>query len=281
MQTDANFPHISNAAVSPLPAEGLGLHRRRRLRPKTAVALVDFDNWHRATPSASVEPVLGHCVNELTRELVGLGAGVEFVVVRLYGGWIENGILTSSGSDVAAGAAAADPFPLVVREQSRIVHGEVLLALKLSIAPHVDLGDTCRRRGGPPRLRLNGTPLPSGCLEAPASCPARILQKFTKAPAKSCPVEACPVTAQTAFLTREQKMVDTMMTCDLLDLVHDEDVVAVAVATADSDLLPPLIHARSLGRCRTMLITNLPYWTADQVSLMRAYGIEYRGPESI
>lgn len=189
-------------------------------------------------------------------------------------------MLTSLGSDVAAGAAAADPFPIAIKAQSRIVHGEVQLAHQLSIAPHVDLGDTSRRRGGPPRLRLNGSPLPSGCLESLEACPARILHKFTKSPARACPVEACPVTAETAFLTREQKMVDTLMTCDLLDLAHDEDVVALAVVTADSDLLPPLIHAQSLGRCPTMLITNLPYWTSDQISLVRSCGIEYRGPES-
>jgi hypothetical protein len=116
-------------------------------------------------------------------------------------------------------------------------------------------------------------------VEVAQACPAKILQKFTTRPTRSCPVEACPVTAFTAFTTREQKMVDTMMTCDLLDLAHDEDVIGLAVVTADSDLLPPLIHARSLGRCPAMLITNLPYWTSDHIALVRSCGIEYRGPE--
>lgn len=258
---------------------GLGVHRRRRLRPGTAVALIDFDNWYRATPSASVGAVLQHCLNEVVRALVELTEDVLYVLVRIYGGWTENGVLTALGSDVAAGCAAADPFPLAIMNQSRIIHGEVQLAHQLSIAPHIHLGDTSRRRWGPSRLRLNGTPLPPGCLETMERCPARILQKFTKSPTRSCPVDACPVTAESAFLTREQKMVDTMMTCDLLDYVHDADTVAVAVVTADSDLLPPLIHARSLDRCRLLLQTNLPYWTSEQVALVRACGIDYQGPE--
>ena len=244
------------------------------------MGLVDFDNWHRATPAALVEPVLSHCLNELIRQLVGLSDAVEFILVRLYGGWVENGLLTSVGSDVAAAAATVDPFPLALKNPGRIIHGEVSLARQLSIAPHIELGDTSRRRSGPPRLRLSGTPLPTGCLEAQDACPARILQKFTKARARSCPVDTCPVTAETAFLTREQKMVDTMMACDLLDLVHDDDVAGVALVTADSDLLPPLIHARSLDRCPTLLMTNLPYWTAEHIALMRSCGIEYRGPET-
>jgi hypothetical protein len=74
-------------------------------------------------------------------------------------------------------------------------------------------------------------------------------------------------------------MVDTLMTCDLLDLTHDEDVVGLAVVTADSDLLPPLVHARSLDRCPAIVITNLPFWSSEHVALMRECGIEYRGPE--
>jgi hypothetical protein len=257
----------------------LGPHRRHALRPSTAVALIDFDNWYRATPSASIDAVLPHCINEVTRELVELADEASYVLLRIYGGWFERGVLTAIGSDVAAASAAADPFPLAIGNPRRIVHGELQLVRHLSIAPHIELGDTFRRRGGPPRLRLNGSPLPQGCLEALDSCPARILQKFTKGPTRSCPVDSCPVTAETAFLTREQKMVDTMMTCDLLDYMTDSDVIAIAVVTADSDLLPPLVHARSLNGGRLLLATNLPYWNADQISLVRSCGIEYRGPE--
>lgn len=258
----------------------LGLHRERRVRRNTAAALVDFDNWYRATPAAQVEPVLAHCLNEVTRELVQLGPRVEFILIRLYGGWTENGTLTPLASEVAAAASVGNPFPLALQREGRIIHGEVALAHNLSIAPHVDLGDSSRRRSGPPRLRLNGTPLPAGCIEDMESCPAKILQRFTKAPTKSCPSSSCPVTAETAFVTREQKMVDTLMACDLLDLAHDDDVVAAAVVSADVDLLPPLIHARSLNRCEMMLMTNLPYWSADQIGLVRHHAIAYCGPEA-
>jgi hypothetical protein len=87
------------------------------------------------------------------------------------------------------------------------------------------------------------------------------------------------VTAETAFVTREQKMVDTLMACDLLDLAHDQEVVAIAVVTSDLDLLPPLIHAQSLKTSRLMLMTNLPYWSPEQIALVRQYGITFQGPE--
>ncbi len=257
----------------------LGLRGRQRVRPNTAAALIDFDNWYQATPAAMIQPVLAQCLSEVTRELVSLGPYVEFVLVRLYGGWTENGTLTARASEIAAAIAVVDSFPMPLPAGDRIVHGEVVLAQGLYIAPHVDLGDTSRRRIGPPRLRINGAPLPVGCLEHLESCPAKILQKFTKTPSKSCPVESCPVTATTAFVTREQKMVDTLMACDLLDLTHDEDVVAIAIVTADSDLLPPAIHSRSLNRCKTLVMTNRPNWSQEHRDLLSRHGIEYRGPE--
>lgn len=261
------------------PTADLGLHRRRTVRPNTAAALVDFDNWYRATPSAQIAPVVAHCISEVTSALLQLGTGIDYILIRLYGGWTENGTLTPLASEVAAGVAIANSFPIALRSEERIVHGEVSLARSLSIAPHVDLGDSSRRRAGPPRLRLTGTPLPLGCSSDAVTCPAKILQKFTKAPARSCPSPACPVTAETAFVTREQKMVDTLMACDLLDLAHDQEVVAIAVVTSDLDLLPPLIHAQSLKTSRLMLMTNLPYWSPEQIALVRQYGITFQGPE--
>ena len=262
---------------APLP---IGLHLRPVLRPKTSVALVDLDNWHEARPDAPVEASLSDVVSEVTLRLISVAPETEFISIRLYGGWTEDGAFTQFASEVSAHLPSVDPFPMRSGPKVTIVHGELVLAMTLSIAPALALGDTCRKRSGPPRIRLATSPLPIGCVDA-GTCPARMLKKFTQSSSRECPTESCAVTSSVAFSTRQQKMVDTLMACDLLDMAHDKDVLAITVVTADSDLLPPLIHARTLNTAHVILQTNLPYWSPAQLSTLRRCGVVYFGPEGV
>ena len=241
----------------------------------SAVAIVDLDNWHEAEGTRPMDATLREVVTEVTNRLIEVEPQIEFIAIRLYGGWTESGALSQAASEVATHLAAADPFP--IPGDGRFVHGEIHLASNLSIGPAVDLGDLCRIRNGPPRIKLAGKPCPEGCAE-PAACSAKTLQKFTSKGSRECPTDGCTVRAQDAFSTRQQKMVDTLMACDLLDFADDPDVLAISVVTADTDLMPPLVHALALGGTKILLQTNLPYWPATQLRTLRQCGLIYFGP---
>ena len=253
-----------------------GLAARPPSRPDSAVALVDLDNWHEIEHDRPIESTLTEVVFETTRRLLEVEPEIGFISIRLYGGWTESGAMSQAASRVATHLGGADPFPIPTED--RLVHGELHLATGISMVPSADLGDLCRVRQGPPRLRLASTPRPIDCADH-AACAAKALQKFTSGGQRVCPTDGCAVVAAKAFSTRQQKMVDTMMTCDLLDFVHDPDVLAVTVVTADTDLMPPLVHALALGRVSILLQTNLPYWPPTQLETLRRCGIIYFGPE--
>jgi hypothetical protein len=236
---------------------------------------VDLDNWHDAHSDRPIEVTLREVIAEVTGRLLEVAPGTSFVSIRIYGGWTESGAMSQDASAIAAQLPTVDPFP--IPSYGRLVHGEVHLATTLSMCPTVELGDLCRTRQGPPRIRLANRPRPLGCIE-PQSCAAKSLQKFTERGSRQCPTETCEVTAGVAFLTRQQKMVDTLMACDLLDFAHDPDVVAISVVTADTDLMPPLLQALALRRQPIVLHTNLPFWPALQLSTLERYGLIYFGP---
>jgi hypothetical protein len=237
---------------------------------------MDFDNWYRVGLTTGIDTVLQNAVFGSMSELLQLEPTIEHVSVRLYGGWTEDGLLTDLASEVAAALAVVDPFPAAYEKDWRVLHGEVELARRLLCAPEIDLGDTATRRAGPPRLRLSSNP-PEGCLET-AQCPARILYRFTKTKSKTCPTPECPVTSGTAFIVREQKMVDSLLVCDLLEALRRPNIVAVALLTSDFDFTPPLVQAALERRIPILLLSNMPSWTRDQITTLEGLGIHYRGP---
>jgi hypothetical protein len=281
-QRGRSKPCSTVAVNSGLQAQtvAIGLHLRPALRPNTSVALVDLDNWHEARPGAPIATSLADIVSAVIPRLLEVAPETLFISIRLYSGWTENATFTQFASVVSSQLQFVDPFPLRVRPIGPVLHGEIVLATALSVAPGLDIGDTCRNRAGPPRMKLATIPLPVGCAEGDA-CPAKALKKFTQSSSRECPVSSCSVTAGVAFSTRQQKMVDTLMACDLLDLAHDRDVVAITTVTADADLFPPLIQACLLNGARIILQTNLPHWSSSHLSTLRRCGVIYFGPEGV
>lgn len=243
-----------------------------------STALVDYDNWSRLTPSESVEVTLGRIIRITTAELLRVAPSTTAIRIRLYGGWIHEGALTDLGSSVAQSAESLNPFPMPHRTEPRLVHGDVRLARSLLSTPSVELGDMFHKRTGPPRLRLSATPTPGGCVADPDVCPARILARFTRSTSRVCPAPNCPVTSQSAFEIREQKMVDTLLACDLLSLANDSNVGAVAVMTSDTDFLPPIVQGRVTGHVPILVISNHTSWTELQIQVFRQLGVVHLGP---
>ncbi len=257
----------------PVAEEGTGVSADE-YRPKSAVILVDLDNVHPPGSTALAGPELRHSLLTLITLACDSVPRIGVITVRLYGGWMSGGVLSRMGSEVAAAMAMADPFPLL-HTNGVSVRGTVELATSLLAAPAFVLQDTYRHRGSVPRLRLSG-PIPPGCQRDPVACPARILKQFTKGPGSLCPADACGVTATSAFVAHEQKMVDTLLSCDLLAAAEDEGISAVFLVSGDTDFVPPLLYAAcrdAFTARRLYLLTPSRDLPDSEAELLRRMGV--------
>lgn len=83
----------------------------------------------------------------------------------------------------------------------------------------------------------------------------------------------CQVTAQSAFVSAEQKMVDTLLACDLIDLVLSADVTHITVVSGDTDFVPPILFAKGWKTASLQLIVPKAGWSSGQTSILEDSGI--------
>ena len=251
-----------------------GRHATRRPLPGSAVVvLIDYSNFF---PPGDIDPTdsaLRHALLRLAERVISRLPNVEWILLRLYGGWMQDGALTSVGSKVSQLVQLATPFPVAVGGD-RLVHGEIQLALDVAGVEGLNMEDTFRRRQGPSRLQLSQSPVPEGCaVHASRDCPMRAVALLTRRAEKTCPVRECQVTPRSAFVVHEQKMVDVMMASDILYYCRDSTATGVVVVTCDTDLLPSLCYAASITRVPLVLAPLSACWTAAHTHLLDNMGV--------
>lgn len=99
--------------------------------------------------------------------------------------------------------------------------------------------NTYREKPGP-RLIIKKDVQRPHCPNNKDKCPVELLAKFTKKKEKVCQVDGCNVNNMSIFSQYGQKMVDTMMACDILTYGEEEDTEAIYVLTDDVDLFPSM-----------------------------------------
>ena len=208
-----------------------------------AVCLVDFDNLPQRLRNAGLVPLARYLEQAVQKASPNPGD----ITVRLYGGWYSASGLSNSGSLLTQ--EIARDFPLVTPSSTRIIrriHCEI--ASSLIDNKSQLLGWTYRRRSGI-RSRLTNK-RPADCA-APNSCTLEAVVRWSRG---RCPDQGCPVTVQNAFTYNEQKLVDTLLCCDILALCRRTPKVAIFVLSDDDDLLPALLMGTSDGglvwKCR-------------------------------
>ncbi|HHC24677.1 MAG TPA: NYN domain-containing protein [Desulfobacterales bacterium] len=204
--------------------------------------LIDFDNFFDYKPADPDFDWLEFELNQLTSRVLKSNSRPEFISFRLYGGWMENGSLTNLASRIQQSLSSFDIFPFYKHSERVSTDGETELVTRLISMPDLQWDNTAITRSGIPRLRVVSG-LPPGCAGTNETCPVRILFRFSKKRTKKCPVPGCPVTNQEAFKIVEQKMVDTMLSCDIVTLSEDERVEKIIVASDDFDMLPSMAIA--------------------------------------
>lgn len=204
---------------------------------------IDYDNL---TPIQKSEGIF----DLLTKALCILPSVMSARVrcdVRVYGGWYEETLMTRMAQDVTV--EIQRDFPAVIRLPTGIGIPPVSVAVNAELAvalvqePGHHLFNTYRRKGRPSNIRVE-TPQNAGCTDPNCILPS--MNKLIRT--GRCPKSGCGVIGQNLVYRHEQKIVDTMLSCDLI-YAGGTQYDAVILISGDDDFLPPL---------RTVLLRGTP-----------------------
>lgn len=205
---------------------------------------IDYDNLLDHHKSRGILAIVTSALMRITASIVPTRRAT--CEVRIYGGWYEGAVMTNLAQHVAAEVQRDFPALLKTPARSEDVHvinvtGE--LAFSLLEEPNHHLFATYRRKGMPTNLRVQ-QPAAVGCTQS--ACPLLATRKLLKS--GRCPEAGCAVTATDLIYRHEQKIVDTMLTCDLIFCAAQQYDRAVLIS-GDDDFLPSI---------RTVLLRGTP-----------------------
>lgn len=194
---------------------------------------VDYDNLLPRQKVAGILDVVTKAIFLLPWDPSKTRANCE---VRIYGGWFEGALMTRRAQDVAV--EIQRDFPKIIRRP--IPNAEVVpivvnaeLAVALLQEPGHHLFHTYRRKGAPRNIYVE-EPTTIGCSDA--ACILPIMKKLIKTGA--CPQASCSVKGELIYRD-EQKIVDTMLCCDLI-YSASQKTDRIVLVSGDDDFLPPL-----------------------------------------
>lgn len=209
----------------------------------SGVVIVDFDNVFKRDIAEysylDIELFLKDIVRTTTHEIENL----RYIEIRLYGGWYRGDILTPRASMLQQYLSAIRIFPKIISDQV-IIKGHIEIATTLIVSPNLLFENTLREKNGIARIRVKNEYMSAECSRSPNQCPVKILSKFTKDKSKVCGLNDCSVIHSEIIKGYEQKMVDTMMACDTLYIIQDENINGIFLVSNDTDIIPPLIQAK-------------------------------------
>lgn len=174
--------------------------------------------------------------------------------IRVYGGWYEGTVMTQLAQDVAV--AVQREFPAIIHLPTSLSGQNISLAMTAELAvalleePSHHLFNTYRKKGKPTNVRVQ-TPAVVGCSDI--ACPLPQARKLIRT--GKCPISTCIITTSELVYRHEQKIVDTMLTCDLIyttQLGYDR----VILISGDDDFLPPIRTALLRGTTIVRFMTK-------------------------
>lgn len=163
--------------------------------------------------------------------------------VRLYGGWYSGTDITRKAEDLTI--EIQNDFPKIIRvptsDDSVIkIQTRAELAVSLIQEPSHHIFNTFRSRGKPNNIRIRSKS-DLGCTDLECFLPA-IKKLLSKG---KCPKESCNVDS-TIIYRSEQKLVDTMLSCDLVFTAKSSHNLIILIS-GDDDFIPPLRSAVLMG----------------------------------
>lgn len=202
--------------------------------PLVAIIFIDYDNL---LPLQQTAGILDVTTKVLVQVPLNQSLSRGRCEIRIYGGWYEGDQITRKAQDLTV--QLQRDFPAIIRiprgnSEILTLRANADLAVSLLQEPSHHLFNTYRRKGKPSNVRVE-KPAEVGCVDADCVLP-QMKQLLRKG---RCPKDGCSVSNCDLVYRHEQKIVDTMLTCDLIhagDLVSDH----VILVSGDDDFLPPL-----------------------------------------
>jgi len=203
-------------------------------RDTTFAIFIDYDNLEHHQKTNGILAVVTKALIQVPLGSITTRAKCE---VRVYGGWYEGTQITRLAQNVTV--EIQRDFPKVVRlpvagREHVLVSTNAELAVALLQEPGYHLFNTYRRKRKPSNVRVL-RPDQVGC--ADPDCVLPLLKKLLKS--GTCPKNGCGVEGENLVYRNEQKIVDTMLCCDLIHAARG-DADRLILVSGDDDFLPPL-----------------------------------------
>lgn len=197
------------------------------------VLFIDYDNLLLSQKNAGILDVVTKALIQIPFGGITARAKCE---VRVYGGWYEGATMTHLAQDVTV--EIQRDFPAIIRlpmgGRQWVVSVNAELAVALIQEPGHHLFNTYRRKGKPANVRVE-EPTVVGCTDP--NCLLPMMKKLLRK--GNCPKPGCGVALGNLIYRHEQKIVDTMLSCDLI-YAADSGADHIALVSGDDDFLPPL-----------------------------------------
>jgi uncharacterized LabA/DUF88 family protein len=200
----------------------------------TFIVLIDYDNLQ---PMQKVVGILDVVTKVLMQIPMNTATTRSRCDVRLYGGWYEGTKITRLAEDVTV--EIQKDFPKIIRvpipsggHMAISVNAE--LAVSMLQEPDHHLFNTFRRKGKPSNIRVKEQ-TDVGCNDQ--DCILPLMKKLLKT--GNCPKSGCSIAVDDLVHRHEQKIVDTMLSCDLIYAASSGHNPIILVS-GDDDFLPPL-----------------------------------------
>ncbi|MDP1989527.1 MAG: hypothetical protein Q8K00_00785 [Syntrophales bacterium] len=212
----------------------------------TFVVFIDYDNLLPTQKTAGILDVLTRALMQISMDAATTRAMCD---VRVYGGWYEGTKITRLAEDLTV--QIQRDFPKIIRvPTARSGHITVSANAELAVAllqePGHHLFYTYRRKGKPVNVRVK-EPTEVGCTDP--ACVLPLMKQLLKT--GNCPKPGCGVAVGNLVYRHEQKIVDTMLSCDLIHAANIGYNLVVLVS-GDDDFLPPiraiLLHGATVLR---------------------------------
>ena len=210
-------------------------------RKKFIYVLIDYDNVLQSDRQKGLNHVVKSVLKKLPKNVLPHGASI---VVRLYGGWYRSNQLSRRAQELSIQIKHyyPDTLALGTANMRRSVFISVVLARSLLIDPSRDILNTYRVRGVPSNLHPKAFPFQT-CAQK-AMCP--LVGAHTLLRTGRCPDSSCGVRIADVITRHEQKLVDTMLTADLIHAASS-GISDIVVVTDDDDLWPGIRTAIYIG----------------------------------
>lgn len=201
-----------------------------------AIVIIDFDNYFRGSfMTITQEQYINLFTNVIDDILQKHDNNISEILVRLYGGWYQDHNLTNMASDVQTKVQQIDLFP-IIRGNKKYDGSIEVVSTQYGLSEV--WYNTLQEKAGIPRLRIDEKHQDNACEQRKNICPVHILQKFLQKKTTICKNPGYNTEHRKVFYRREQKMVDTMMTCDIITYSAEEDVTSLYIVSDDIDLFP-------------------------------------------